>query len=78
MPVLGASPVGGAPAAALQSVYGSLAAVGGPAAGGLLIAGAGLPWTYGIDRAIYVASFVALWLLPRFLRYDARIPRPLA
>src|SRR6185437_15167937 len=54
-----------AAAAALGSVYNSLASVGGPALGGLLIAGAGVPWTYGIDLATYAASFVALWALPK-------------
>jgi MFS family permease len=54
-----------AAAAALSSVYSSLAAVGGPAVGGVLIAVAGVPWTYGIDLATYAASFVAIWLLPK-------------
>ena len=52
-------------AMAVENVYGSLAAVGGPAVGGLLIAAAGVPWTYGIDLATYSVSFVALALLPR-------------
>jgi len=50
---------------ALDSVYGSLGAVGGPAVGGAIIAAAGVPWTFGIDMATYLASFVALWLLPK-------------
>ena len=54
-----------AAASALSSVYNSLAAVGGPAVGGLLIAAAGVPWTYGIDLVTYVASFVVIWLLPK-------------
>lgn len=54
-----------AAASALQSVYSSLASVGGPALGGLLIASAGVPWTYGIDLVTYAASFAALWALPR-------------
>jgi MFS family permease len=54
-----------AAAAALTSVYSSLAAVGGPAVGGILIAVAGVPWTYGIDLVTYAASFVVVWLLPR-------------
>jgi MFS family permease len=53
-----------AAANALTSVYDSLAAVGGPAAGGLLIAAAGVPWTYGIDLVTYAASFVVIWMLP--------------
>jgi MFS family permease len=54
-----------AAAAALSSVYNSLAAVGGPAVGGILIATAGVPWTYGIDLVTYTASFIVIWLLPR-------------
>jgi MFS family permease len=54
-----------AAANALTSVYDSLAAVGGPAVGGLLIAAAGVPWTYGIDLVTYAASFVVIWLLPK-------------
>ena len=54
-----------AAATALTSVYSSLAAVGGPAVGGILIAVAGVPWTYGIDLVTYAASFVVVWLLPR-------------
>jgi MFS family permease len=54
-----------AAASALQSVYGSLAAVAGPAVGGILIAAVGVPATYGIDLATYAASLVALWALPR-------------
>lgn len=54
-----------AAASALSSVYNSLASVGGPAVGGVLIAAAGVPWAYGIDLVTYVASFLVLWLLPR-------------
>jgi MFS family permease len=54
-----------AAASALSSVYSSLAAVGGPAVGGVLIATAGVPWTFGIDLVTYAASFVVIWLLPR-------------
>jgi MFS family permease len=54
-----------AAATALSSVYNSLAAVGGPAVGGILIATAGVPWTYGIDLVTYSASFFVIWLLPR-------------
>ncbi|MDX6476571.1 MAG: hypothetical protein QOH95_2082 [Gaiellaceae bacterium] len=54
-----------AAAFALSSVYNSFAAVGGPAAGGILIAVAGVPWTFGIDLATYAASFVVIWLLPK-------------
>lgn len=54
-----------AAASALSSVYNSLAAVGGPAVGGVLIAAAGVPWTYGIDLVTYIASLVVIWLLPK-------------
>lgn len=53
-----------AAATALTSVYSSLAAVGGPAFAGVLIAVAGIPSTFGIDLATYAASLVALWALP--------------
>jgi MFS family permease len=50
---------------ALDSVYSSLGAVAGPAFGGVLIAAVGVPWTYGLDAATYIASLVALWALPK-------------
>jgi MFS family permease len=62
-------------AMSVENVYGSLAAVGGPAVGGLLIAAAGVPWTYGIDLATYSASFVALALLPRLAPAES-VDRP--
>ncbi len=49
---------------ALQSVYANTGAIVGPALGGLLIAGAGLGWTYTIDAATFAASLLAVWLLP--------------
>jgi len=52
-------------AGALDGVYSSLGAVGGPAFGGVLISIAGVPWTYGIDLATYVTSLVAIWALPK-------------
>ncbi|MGZ4339789.1 MAG: MFS transporter [Gaiellaceae bacterium] len=54
-----------AAAGALDSVYSSLGAVAGPAAGGVLIAAAGVPWTYGIDCATYLASLLAIRALPK-------------
>jgi MFS family permease len=54
-----------AAAAAIDGVYGSLAAVGGPAVAGLLIGHAGVPWTYGIDVATYATSLVAIAALPK-------------
>jgi MFS family permease len=53
-----------AAAVSVQSVYGSLAAVAGPTLGGVLISAIGVPWTYGIDMVTYVASLIALALLP--------------
>lgn len=53
-----------AAANALASVYGSLGSVAGPAVGGVLIALAGVPVTFGIDLATYAASFVVLAALP--------------
>ncbi|HEY0417767.1 MAG TPA: MFS transporter [Gaiellaceae bacterium] len=54
-----------AAAGALDSVYSSLGAVAGPAVGGILIAAVGVPWTFGIDCATYLASFAAIWALPK-------------
>src|SRR4051794_17408519 len=54
-----------AAANALSSVYNSFSAVGGPAVGGVLIATAGVPWTFGIDLVTYAASIVVVWLLPK-------------
>jgi len=54
-----------AAAAALDGVYSSLGAVAGPAVGGVLIASAGVSWTYGIDCVTYAASLVALAALPK-------------
>jgi MFS family permease len=54
-----------AAASALFSVYNSLGAVAGPAIGGIVIAHAGVPWTYGIDTATYAASLLVIWLLPK-------------
>jgi MFS family permease len=54
-----------AAANSLSSVYGSLSSVAGPAAGGLIIANAGVPWTFGIDAATYAASLLVIWWLPK-------------
>lgn len=54
-----------AAAAAIEGVYGSLGAVAGPALGGVIIAFAGVPWTFGIDLATYLASLVAILALPK-------------
>ena len=53
-----------AAAASLQSVYGSLASLAGPMLGGVLIAGLGFPWAYGVDLATYATSLIALRALP--------------
>jgi MFS family permease len=51
-------------AIAVEDVVFTLARVAGPAAGGVLIAGAGLPGAYGIDVLTFAASLLAIWLLP--------------
>ena len=48
----------------LLSLIESFAAVAGPALTGVLIAGAGLVTAYAIDTATFVATLVAVWLLP--------------
>jgi MFS family permease len=52
-----------AAASALNSLYGTLAHVGGPALSGILIAAFGLTTTYLIDVCTYAASLLAIWLL---------------
>jgi MFS family permease len=51
-------------ASALEGTYHNFAAVAGPAAGGLVIAGIGLTGTYLFDVATFGASIVSVWLLP--------------
>ena len=51
-------------ASALEGTYHNFAAVAGPAAGGLVIAGIGLTGTYLLDVATFGASIVSVWLLP--------------
>ena len=48
----------------LNSLYGNLGAVAGPALGGVLIGVVGLTGAYLIDVASFGASLVAVWLLP--------------
>ena len=55
-----------ASASLLNTAYHSLAAVGGPATGGLLIATIGLTGTYVVDVATFGASLTAIWRLPTF------------
>jgi MFS family permease len=55
-----------ASASLLNTAYHSLAAVGGPATGGLLIATIGLTGTYFVDVATFAASLTAIWRLPKF------------
>ena len=54
-----------AAANSLSSVYSSLSSVAGPAVGGVIIATAGVPWTFGIDAATYAASLLVIWRLPK-------------
>jgi MFS family permease len=61
---------------AIEGVYGSLAAAAGPAIGGLIIAGAGVPWTFGIDAVTFAASLVALWSLSPQLPEIDEVERP--
>lgn len=53
-----------APAMALEGVYSNLGAVAGPAMGGLLVAGLGLPLTYLLDVLTFLASLWSVWRLP--------------
>jgi MFS family permease len=50
-------------AAALQSLRGNVGQLAGPALGGLLIAGAGLPVAYLVDTASFAVSLLVLGLL---------------
>jgi len=45
---------------ALQSIYSNVGAIAGPALGGVLIAAAGVRWTYVIDAATFGASLLAV------------------
>jgi MFS family permease len=54
-----------AAANSLSSVYSSLSSVAGPAVGGVIIATAGVPWTFGLDAATYAASLLVIWWLPK-------------
>lgn len=49
--------------AALRGLSGTLAQVGGPALGGILIAAVGLPLTFGVNVATYLVALVALLLV---------------
>jgi len=64
-----------AAANSLTSVYSSLSSVAGPALGGVIIATAGVPWTFGIDAATYAASLVVIGWLPK-LPPLAEVDRP--
>jgi MFS family permease len=55
-----------ASASLLNTAYQSLAAVGGPATGGVLIATLGLTGTYLIDVVSFSASLFAIWRLPSY------------
>src|SRR5215204_7528984 len=52
------------PAIAVEDAIFNLAHVGGPALGGLLVAGFGFAGAYGVDVATFAASLAAIWLLP--------------
>src|SRR6266851_1636948 len=50
-------------AAALGGLRGTLGMILGPALGGVLIAGFGLPITYGVNLATFVVGLACLWLM---------------
>jgi MFS family permease len=52
-----------AAAGALTGIRGNASMIAGPAIGGVLIAAAGVPFTYGVDVATFAASLVALSLM---------------
>jgi ENTS family enterobactin (siderophore) exporter len=57
-------PAGQIPAAAALNAMGSqLGQLGGPALAGVLIAGPGLAWCYGIDAACFAVFGVTLWFI---------------
>lgn len=60
-----------AAATLLNSAYNSMAAVGGPAVGGILIASIGLTTTYLVDVASFAASLAAIWLLPSIAPHES-------
>jgi MFS family permease len=53
-----------AAAITVEDVIYTLARVGGPALGGLLVGSVGFAGAYAIDLATFAASLVAIWLLP--------------
>jgi MFS family permease len=53
-----------AAANAIESVYSSTTSVGGPAAGGVLIAALGLTGAYTLDAVTFAASLWSIWRLP--------------
>jgi len=62
-------------ATALSSIYSNLGAVAGPAFGGILIAAIGLPLTYAVNAATFLASLASLAVLPR-IAPDPAADRP--
>ncbi|HST51967.1 MAG TPA: MFS transporter [Pyrinomonadaceae bacterium] len=50
-------------AMALRSLSGTIAMIGGPALGGLLVTSLGPAVTYSVDLATFAASLVALWMM---------------
>jgi MFS family permease len=62
------------PGNALRGLSRQISRVGGPIAGGLIVASAGPPLAFGVDAASFFASFVALWLA----RPPTREPPPSA
>lgn len=62
-------------AAALNAMGSQLGQLGGPALAGILIAGPGLAWCYGIDAACFAFFGVTLWFISP-LPPTAGAPRP--
>src|SRR2546423_1636909 len=49
----------------VSTICAEIAVVAVRAAGGVIIATAGVPWTFGIDAATYAASLLVIWWLPK-------------
>lgn len=61
-------------ALALNTLYGNVGAVLGPALGGVLIATIGLTGAYAVGVAGFLASLTAFWLLPSIVPIDGGDP----
>jgi hypothetical protein len=59
-------------AAALFGIASGLFVTVGPALAGVLVATAGLAWTYSIDAALFLAALIAAWRLPTLRAVGSR------